>query len=405
MKLNNLMGENIMKNRITIFLVLILFFIGVSNNNAQVDVTLNIENQNAVGTDFFFDLYLVAPNDVLYLGGSDFVLTFNSAAFTNPVLSREAPGFWSLTSSDASSVGSSYRSSTATAAISSDELIINLNQVAFGDQFDFNSNVAKIDNVTNTHQLGRYKVSGISNTSATMNLQWKTSGGGVVTQVFTLAPTDPWAASPVNLINAVNPNDAPLPVELTSFSATNQKGNVVNLQWETATEVNNYGFEVERSIKVEDNEVAEWNKISFIEGAGNSNSQKLYSFVDKNPVGGTKFAYRLKQIDIDGTFEYSDLVEIEVLPTEYELYQNYPNPFNPSTKIKFSLPEDAKVAVDIYNMLGQRVMTLFNKDMKAGYHQVLFDTQSAGNQLASGVYLYTISTKNFSSVKKMVLLK
>ena len=210
--------------------------------------------------------------------------------------------------------------------------------------------------------------------------------------------------------NSINENysgtgDVPLPVELSSFSATNQKGNVVNLQWETATEVNNYGFEVERSIKVEDTEDAEWNKISFIEGAGNSNSQKLYSFVDKNPVGGTKFAYRLKQIDIDGTFEYSDLVEVEVLPTDYELYQNYPNPFNPSTKIKFSLPEDAKVAVDIYNMLGQRVMTLFNKDMKAGYHQVLFDTQSAGNQLASGVYIYTISTKNFSSVKKMVLLK
>jgi len=197
----------------------------------------------------------------------------------------------------------------------------------------------------------------------------------------------------------------PLPVELSSFSATNQKGNIVNLQWETATEVNNYGFEVERSIKVEDTEEVEWNKISFVEGSGNSNSQKLYSFVDKNPVGGTKFAYRLKQIDIDGTFEYSDLVEIEVLPSEYELYQNYPNPFNPSTKIKFSLPEDAKVAVDIYNMLGQRVMTLFNKDMKAGYHQVLFDTQSAGNQLASGIYIYTISTKNFSSVKKMVLLK
>ncbi|MCP5064584.1 MAG: T9SS type A sorting domain-containing protein [Ignavibacteriae bacterium] len=200
-------------------------------------------------------------------------------------------------------------------------------------------------------------------------------------------------------------NSDPLPVELSSFSATNQKGNAVNLQWETATEVNNYGFEVERSLKVEETEETEWEKISFVDGSGNSNSQKSYSFLDKNPVGGTKFSYRLKQIDIDGTFEYSNLVEIEVLPTEYELYQNYPNPFNPSTKIKFSLPEDAKVAVDIYNMLGQRVMTLFNKNMKAGYHQVLFDTQSAGNQLASGVYIYTISTKNFSSVKKMMLLK
>ncbi len=205
-------------------------------------------------------------------------------------------------------------------------------------------------------------------------------------------------------------NSVPLPVELKSFKATNQKGNSVELEWATATEVNNYGFEVERRVIKENDEDnselnATWEKVAFVEGSGNSNSQKIYTYADKNPVGGTKFAYRLKQIDIDGTFEYSDEIEVEVLPAKYELYQNYPNPFNPSTKIKFSLPEDAKVSIDIYNMLGQKVLTLFNKQMKAGYHQVQFDTQASGIHLASGIYIYTISTKNFSSVKKMVLLK
>ncbi len=115
--------------------------------------------------------------------------------------------------------------------------------------------------------------------------------------------------------------------------------------------------------------------------------------------------YRLKQIDIDGTFEYSDAVEIEVLPTKYELLQNYPNPFNPETNIRFSLPENAKIAINIYNILGEKVTTFLNKELDAGFHQVNFNTNSAGYKLASGMYIYTIETKNFSQVKKMILMK
>ena len=148
-----------------------------------------------------------------------------------------------------------------------------------------------------------------------------------------------------------------------------------------------------------------WEKVTFIEGHGNSNSPKLYSFTDKNLVGGSKFMYRLKQIDIDGTFEYSDAVEIEVLPTKYELYQNYPNPFNPTTNIKFSLPEDTRIAINIYNLLGEKVASVLNEDVKAGFHQVDFNTNSAGYTIASGVYIYTIESKNFTQVKKMILMK
>ena len=125
----------------------------------------------------------------------------------------------------------------------------------------------------------------------------------------------------------------PLPVELTSFTASTDK-NAIDLNWETKTEVNNYGFNVERRINDGD-----WDSIAFIEGNGNSNSPKEYSYIDKDIfAGGSKFQYRLKQIDNNGSFEYSDVVEIEVVPPD-ELSQNYPNPFNPSTTIRFSLPK------------------------------------------------------------------
>jgi Secretion system C-terminal sorting domain len=201
----------------------------------------------------------------------------------------------------------------------------------------------------------------------------------------------------------------PLPVELSSFKVNSVEGAKAQLEWETATEVNNYGFDIERSIVAEEDafetESYDWEKVSFVEGHGNSNSPKLYSFTDKNLVGNSKFVYRLKQIDIDGTFEYSDAVEVEVLPTKYELMQNYPNPFNPSTKIKFSLPEDAKIAINIYNILGEKVASILNKELKAGFHQVDFNSKTAGYGIASGVYIYTIQTKNFSQVKKMILMK
>jgi len=198
----------------------------------------------------------------------------------------------------------------------------------------------------------------------------------------------------------VNPGTPfPLPVELISFTA-NAKENKVELSWETETEVHNYGFEVERASIVGEGERL-WNKLSFVEGHGNSNSPKSYQYMDKNPWGGSKFVYRLKQIDTDGEYEYSDEVEVELVPAKYELYQNYPNPFNPMTNIKFSLPEDAKVSIKIYDILGAFVDELVNKDYQAGYHKVEFNS----SRYASGVYIYRLETKNFTNVKKMVLMK
>ncbi|MBX2975240.1 MAG: T9SS type A sorting domain-containing protein [Ignavibacteriaceae bacterium] len=192
------------------------------------------------------------------------------------------------------------------------------------------------------------------------------------------------------------PDESPLPVDLTSFTASVNKNKVV-LNWQTATEQNNHGFEIER---ISNNE--NWEKIAFVNGNGNSNSPKTYSFTDESLSFG-KYSYRLKQIDNDGSFTYSESVEIEIenIPTEYTLYQNYPNPFNPSTTIKFGLPKDSKVILEVYNIIGEKVTTLINQEMSAGYHNVNF----TGSELSTGIYIYRITANEFTSTKKFILMK
>jgi len=192
-----------------------------------------------------------------------------------------------------------------------------------------------------------------------------------------------------------------LPVELTSFTASVVNGTTVNLTWNTATEVNNYGFDIERSSGNEG-----WQKIGFVAGNGNSNSPKEYSFTD-NPSGGTSFSYRLKQIDINGAFKYYDAVKVNLTASSKpQLLQNNPNPFNPSTTIKFYTPNTSDVSIKIYDMLGREVLTLFNKQTTAGFHIVYWNGKdSRGENVASGVYLYRLTAGSFSETKKMNLLK
>ena len=192
----------------------------------------------------------------------------------------------------------------------------------------------------------------------------------------------------------------PVPVELTSFTA-NVRENKVMLEWLTATEVNNYGFEIEKQTGSKQSVLGNWEMIGFIEGHGNSNSPKQYSFTDKHLIGGSLFKYRLKQIDNDGTYEYSDEIEVEIIPVEFALYQNYPNPFNPSTKIRYQLPQESKVIIKIYDILGSEVITLLNEKKEAGVYEVDFNA----SQLSSGTYIYRLVADGFVETKKMVLMK
>ncbi|MBN8544567.1 MAG: T9SS type A sorting domain-containing protein [Ignavibacteria bacterium] len=196
---------------------------------------------------------------------------------------------------------------------------------------------------------------------------------------------------------ALSGGSIPLPVELVSFNASCDHGNV-DLTWQTATEVNNNGFEVERKISTSD-----WYKIGFVEGNGTSNSPKFYSFSDK-PTGTGKISYRLKQIDNDGMFEYSPTVEVLVdnLPNGFVLEQNYPNPFNPETSIRFALREDTKATLKVYNSLGSEIATLFDGTAEAGRY---YDVKFGSGELASGFYIYKLVAGEYVSVKKMLLMK
>ncbi|MFO7526789.1 MAG: T9SS type A sorting domain-containing protein, partial [Ignavibacteriaceae bacterium] len=190
-----------------------------------------------------------------------------------------------------------------------------------------------------------------------------------------------------------------IPVELTSFSASSIQNNVI-LNWTTATETNNYGFQIERS------NASEFQSVGFVAGYGTTSEPKNYSFTETGLKPGT-YSYRLKQVDFDGTFEYSDVVEVDVLaPKVYALNQNFPNPFNPSTKITFSLATDSKVSLKVFDVLGQEVITIVNNNLSAGAHEYSFDASSFN----SGVYFYRIEAsgadgQNFTSVKKMILAK
>ena len=161
-----------------------------------------------------------------------------------------------------------------------------------------------------------------------------------------------------------------IPVELTSFTA-NVIGNSVNLKWNTATELNNSGFEVQRK-----SANSEWSNIGFVAGFGTTTEPKAYSFTDDKAAVGN-FTYRLKQVDFDGSYEYSNEINVDVTgPAQYSLDQNYPNPFNPSTLIKYSVAQDGFVNVSIFNLLGEKVATLVNSNMKAGSYELNFNASS-----------------------------
>jgi hypothetical protein len=191
-----------------------------------------------------------------------------------------------------------------------------------------------------------------------------------------------------------------VPVEMTSFSAA-VNGNKVTLNWKTSTELNNKGFYIERK-----SSNGTFENIGFIDGKGTSTEPSSYSFIDSDLPYGTYY-YRLNQMDFDGTNSYSNEVLAEVgLPIEYSLLQNYPNPFNPSTTIKYAIPFEGKVMLKIYNSVGEEVAVLVNTVQNPGNYQIDWNGRNNQNMLVpSGVYIYRIETENFTSSKKMLMLK
>ncbi|MFH1198093.1 MAG: S8 family serine peptidase [bacterium] len=231
------------------------------------------------------------------------------------------------------------------------------------------------------------------------------TGGSLIDQTFDAGIGkffDPLTAGMNGLKITLTYNGSQIPVELTSFAAVCEGADVV-LSWKTLTEMNNKGFDVER--KGEDNE---WSKVGYVEGKGTTMDESEYRFTDKLVnAGGKEIFYRLRQIDINGTTNYSEEIKVEILPQQYVLEQNYPNPFNPNTTIKYAIPYESKVKLEVYNTLAQKVSTLVNENQSAGFYEVKFNAMD----LSSGIYFYILTaepsnkSKDFKTVRKMVLVK
>ena len=217
-----------------------------------------------------------------------------------------------------------------------------------------------------------------------------------------------WMRLDVNALTVwtaiVNDSTSSIPVELINFSI-NLSDRRVNLYWQTATELNNRGFEIQRSLtptpSLKEGALGNWNMIGFVNGKGTTTETSDYSFIDE-PISSGVYSYRLKQINFDGSYEYSDEVDVNfIFADDFRLSQNYPNPFNPSTTIEYQIPKTSFVTIKVYDAIGKEVVTLINEEKPAGIHEVNFEPKD----LTSGLYLYKITAGGFEQTRKMLFLK
>jgi hypothetical protein len=187
---------------------------------------------------------------------------------------------------------------------------------------------------------------------------------------------------------------------LNNFTA-NLSDSKVYLSWETSSETNNLGFYIERRNSSSTENQTDWIEIGFIEGKGSSTERNFYSFEDQLLNDGT-YQYRLRQIDYDGTFKYSNEVEVNLFSIKsFELSQNYPNPFNPTTTISFQIPEESFISLKVFDAIGTEVETIAEGKYPAGVHEVVFNAE----KLSSGLYMYRIISGNNELTRKMLVVK
>jgi cytochrome c2 len=383
-----------MKKNIFIVKVIMVLMMNWTVVNAQT-FTCTIQNQTVVSNQFKFDIYIQTTSGSFYIGNCDFVVTFSDANFTSPTLSRSINGVFLAGAVDG------YVYSMSASIVSSNRIILNVGAPAWDNQSMFDAYVVQPSGTAPGTRVATITVTGITNPIGTANIQWRTTAPNN-TGISNTGNTTPWNMTNITANGTfTNPDDTPLPVQLLTFTGIT-KGRKVELTWKTATEVNSSTFEIERRTAA-----AGWEKIGELPAAGSSNSPQEYSYVDdlKN-VGSKSILYRLKTMSRDGSFQYTNELELRVIPTVYSLEHNYPNPFNPQTKIQYSLPEHAKVQLFIFDIIGRQVAELVNEEQNAGFYENTFN----GSNLASGIYFYRIIAqaqgKNaFTQVKKMMLIK
>ncbi len=363
------------------FLILVTLLVS-GNIFAQASMTNTLSNFEVVNntTELQFDLYtLKTSNPDFRMGSSSYYMRYNIGNFTKASIININPRY---TANIIQSGSGSYDPMQIFTYDASGRIGIQVfyNGNGLGDT------ISGDPGITGTGE--RIATVILEITSYTPpDLRWDDANTSVINPQFEMA-----VSTNIGSYNGL------LPVELASF-VSNIYRNKVTLDWSTASETNNSGFNIERK---KSNGTA-WSKIGFVEGHGNSNVIKNYSYSD-NLLQTGSYNYRLKQIDLNGSFEYFELhnlVEIGV-PQKFELSQNYPNPFNPTTKIKFSLPYDSRISLNVYDISGRLISSIVNNEFRsADYYSFEFN---AGG-LSSGIYFYRLITEKNTETKKMTLLK
>lgn len=369
-----------MKLGVTIFTMM---FVMVTVGVAQREATSTVKNFISENGTYSFDVYARSTGPTsLRVGTSSLYFNYNASALSTPVLSNINPKFTGQLGVD------DYDPMTIDTVAG---------QIAVTVLFTGNNTGAGqllSTSVPDGELMCTVSLT-ITDGSQSSSLSWNTvnsaithSAGGVVGQVF------------------IGSDESPLPIQLASFTATALEQGRVRLDWRTITETNNYGFDVQKAYGQPQNFTTIPN--SFVPGHGTTVEPHDYSFTDNGSAQGVWY-YRLQQTDLDGTIHLSDPIQVDVImnveespiPTEFALDQNYPNPFNPATSIDFALPQEARVTIEIFNTIGEKVATLVDETRQAGYYREKFDAST----FASGLYFYRMTAKNASFLKKMVLIK
>ncbi len=358
----------------------ILFVVGMLIPLSAIAQTYDlqfVETQNN-GSIYEVKLQIKANGSEFNMGSGNLVFTYNTSAITSPTL-HSVDNF----------SGTFYSPMTLTQPATGR---VSVNIELLLPNFGTTVPLTYVDIIT-----VRFN---IVNLSSSTGLVWRTISPNA-TNVFKDDNTTVISAGTLHNL------DEPLPIQLANLSATYTSGSQVRVEWMTLSETNNYGFEVQKAAgQPEDYQTI---PNSFVPGHGTTVEPHAYEFVDNAASLGTWF-YRLKQIDLDGSVHYTDGVQVDILsgvddlsplPTVFGLGQNYPNPFNPSTTIEFAVPKEARVRLEVYNLLGERVAILLDDVRTAGYHKVQFDASN----LSTGLYFYRLSSGDEVFLRKMTLVK
>jgi len=378
-------------------LMILLLGLAAVNAFSAVSYTLRVVDQQVVGTDFYFKVYLQSTGDnALYLAGSQILLDYNENNFTGDAVTYQ------LGTGEAK-LQNFY---TLAPSIASDRISIDIDAPSFIDQTQFNTRVLLVSQTNPGSYIGQFKLSTISNPGGSAGLAWYYDGTNG-TDIYYFDSTSPWATHQITVYSNVAPSDQSLPVQISSLSAvmTNREG--LEISWTTQSEVNSSGFYVWRSSQKDG--VYQKVSLDLIPSSGNSSSEQEYSFRDASVKNGQTYWYKIEEVSSSGQSEFFGPISViaaSPVPLDFELTPTYPNPFNSGTSFRYAIPEDSKVRIAVYTLLGGEIMELLDRRQEAGYYELGWNgTDRYGSAVPTGVYLLRMEADGFTKIQKMTLIR